>query len=150
MERVLAPGTAVIMTLEANLKTKHGVPAVAEAGSSGSIVFRTITDRVTWPARTRVHDQYRPRIRPRPARCAFLMQRLSKRKTLLSGASCAHDRVISTAATHMHAVSIVRILSTKSRSNADVGVGKVFGAVFGARFSALTRSAAGLRACFGA
>ena len=48
MERVLAPGTAVIMTLEANLKTKHGVPAVAEAGSSGSIVFRTITDRVAW------------------------------------------------------------------------------------------------------
>ena len=48
MERVLAPGTAVIMTLEANLKTKHGVPAVEEAGSSGSIVFRSITDRVAW------------------------------------------------------------------------------------------------------
>ena len=48
MERVLEPGTAVIMTLEANLMTKHGVPAVAEAGSSGSIVFRTITDRVPW------------------------------------------------------------------------------------------------------
>ncbi len=48
MERVLAPVTAVIMTLEANLKTKHGVPAVAEAGSSGSLVFRTITDRVAW------------------------------------------------------------------------------------------------------
>ncbi len=48
MERVLAPGTAVVMTLQVNLKTKHGVPAVAEAGSSGSIVFRTITDRVTW------------------------------------------------------------------------------------------------------
>ena len=30
------------------MKTKHGVPAVAEAGSSGSIVFRTITDRVAW------------------------------------------------------------------------------------------------------
>ena len=48
MERVLAPGTAIVMTLAANLKTKHGVPAVAEAGSSGSIVFRTITDRVAW------------------------------------------------------------------------------------------------------
>ena len=36
------------MTLEANLRTKHGVPAVDEAGSSGSIVFRTITDRVSW------------------------------------------------------------------------------------------------------
>ena len=48
MEHVLAPGTAVIMTLEANLATKHGVPAVEEAGSSGSIVFRTITDHVRW------------------------------------------------------------------------------------------------------
>ena len=48
MEEVLAPGTAVIMTLEANLKTKHGVPAVPEAGSSGSIVFRTISERVPW------------------------------------------------------------------------------------------------------
>ena len=48
MERVLEPGTAGIMTLEANLKTKHGVPAVDEAGSSGSIVFRSITDRVKW------------------------------------------------------------------------------------------------------
>jgi len=48
MERVLTPGTAVIMTLEANLASRHGVPAVAEAGSSGSVVFRTITDRVGW------------------------------------------------------------------------------------------------------
>jgi hypothetical protein len=39
---VLAPGTAVIMTLEANLTTKHRVPVVNEAGPSGSIVFRTI------------------------------------------------------------------------------------------------------------
>ena len=39
---VLAPGTAVIMTLEANLTTKHQVPVVNEAGPSGSIVFRTI------------------------------------------------------------------------------------------------------------
>jgi len=39
---VLAPGTAVVMTLEANLLTKHGVPVVKEAGPSGSIVFRTI------------------------------------------------------------------------------------------------------------
>ena len=45
MERVLAPGTAVVMTLEANCATKHGVPAVPEAGSSGSIVFRTIGAR---------------------------------------------------------------------------------------------------------
>ena len=40
--RVLLPGTAVIMTLEANLQTKHGVPVVQQAGPSGSIVFRTI------------------------------------------------------------------------------------------------------------
>ena len=45
--QVLAPGTAVIMTLEANLKTKHGVPVVAEAGASGSIVFRTIATKLT-------------------------------------------------------------------------------------------------------
>ena len=48
MDRVLPPGTAVIMTLEANLKTKHGVLAVAEAGPSGSLVLRTITERVKW------------------------------------------------------------------------------------------------------
>ena len=47
-ECVLPPGTTVIMTLEANLKTKHGVPAVAEAGPSGSVVLRTITERVEW------------------------------------------------------------------------------------------------------
>ena len=39
---VLAPGTAVIMTLEANKATMHRVPMVNEAGPSGSIVFRTI------------------------------------------------------------------------------------------------------------
>ena len=48
MERVLSPGTAVIMTLEANLATKHGVPAVEHAGSSGSVVMRTIDQRVAW------------------------------------------------------------------------------------------------------
>ena len=48
MERVLPPGTAVVMTLEANLATKHGVPAVAHAGSSGSVVLRTIHERVAW------------------------------------------------------------------------------------------------------
>ena len=48
MDRVLPPGTAVVMTLEANLVTKHGVPTVPEAGASGSIVFRTITERVGW------------------------------------------------------------------------------------------------------
>lgn len=45
--QVLEPGTAVIMTLEANLATKHGVPVVEECGSSGSVVFRTITTKIT-------------------------------------------------------------------------------------------------------
>ena len=48
MDRVLPPGTAVIMTLEANLATKHGVPAVSHAGPSGSVVLRTIDERVSW------------------------------------------------------------------------------------------------------
>ena len=43
----LQPGTAVIMSLEANLLTQHAVPPVPEAGPSGSIVFRTITRVVT-------------------------------------------------------------------------------------------------------
>ncbi len=42
------PGTAIIMTVEANLQTVHAVPAVQKAGASGSIVFRTITERITW------------------------------------------------------------------------------------------------------
>ena len=45
-DQVLIPGTAVIMTVEANLKTQHAVPEVDEAGPSGSIVLRNITDIV--------------------------------------------------------------------------------------------------------
>ena len=45
---ILEPGTAVIMTLEANLETQHGVPVVESCGSSGSVVFRTITKVVPW------------------------------------------------------------------------------------------------------
>ena len=44
--QVIKPGDALIMTLEANLKTKHEVPTCAEgeeAGDSGSIVFRSIS-----------------------------------------------------------------------------------------------------------
>ena len=44
---VLAPGTAVIMTMAANLATQHSVPEVENAGPSGSIVFRTITESFT-------------------------------------------------------------------------------------------------------
>jgi hypothetical protein len=47
--KVLQPGTAIIMTLEANLATKHGVPVVSECGPSGSIVFRTIATKVPLP-----------------------------------------------------------------------------------------------------
>lgn len=45
---VLAPGTAVVMTIDANLRTKHGVPVVDDEamGSSGSIVFRTIATMI--------------------------------------------------------------------------------------------------------
>ena len=45
--QVLAPGTAVMMTLKANLATQHSVPEVPHAGQSGSIVFRTITESFT-------------------------------------------------------------------------------------------------------
>ena len=51
-DEVVPPGTAIVMTLEANLRTQHAAPAVDHAGPSGSIVFRTITERVsTEPAR---------------------------------------------------------------------------------------------------
>ena len=45
-DQVVPPGSAIIMTLEANLLTQHAVPAVPEAGPSGSLVFRTITERL--------------------------------------------------------------------------------------------------------
>ena len=45
-DEVLEPGTAVIMTLEANLRTQHGVPEVSDSGPSGSLVFRTISEVV--------------------------------------------------------------------------------------------------------
>lgn len=47
-EQVLPPGTGVVMTLEANLQTKHSVPACDTSGNSGSIVARTIVDEVAW------------------------------------------------------------------------------------------------------
>ena len=58
---VLAPGTAVIMTLEANLRTKHSVPELGSAGSSGpsgSLVARTITEDFSW---TEVEKELRSR-----------------------------------------------------------------------------------------
>jgi len=60
--RVLAPGTAVIMTVKANLLTKHGVPVVEESGPSGSIVFRTIKtlvplDKASKELRKRARDE---------------------------------------------------------------------------------------------
>jgi hypothetical protein len=48
-DQTVAPGTAIIMTLEANLLTKHAVPeCVDECGLSGSIVLRSISEHVTW------------------------------------------------------------------------------------------------------
>ena len=40
--QVLAPGTAIVMSVAANLATEHSVPACEGAGPSGSIAFRTI------------------------------------------------------------------------------------------------------------
>jgi hypothetical protein len=47
---VVAPGDAIVMTLEANLLTKHEVPIMADevVGDSGSIVFRTISSVVPY------------------------------------------------------------------------------------------------------
>lgn len=56
----VAPGSAIIMTMEANLKTQHAVPPVEEAGPSGSIVFRTITKTVSM-AETAKELRKRPR-----------------------------------------------------------------------------------------
>ena len=40
--QVLDPGTAIVMSVAANLETQHSVPACEIAGPSGSISFRTI------------------------------------------------------------------------------------------------------------
>lgn len=42
--QVVAPGDALVMTLEANLRTKHEVPEGGGEGDSGSVVFRTLHD----------------------------------------------------------------------------------------------------------
>lgn len=47
---IVEPGTAIIMTLEANLQTIHAVPQMEKCGNSGSIVLRTITEVVEWEA----------------------------------------------------------------------------------------------------
>lgn len=48
---VVEPGDAVIMTMAANLATKHGVPILQQpTGASCSIVMRTITQSVPWKA----------------------------------------------------------------------------------------------------
>lgn len=45
-DQVVAPGSAIIMTLEADLLTQHGGPAGPGAAPTGSLVFWTITERV--------------------------------------------------------------------------------------------------------
>ena len=48
---VVPPGDAVLMSMKANLKTKHGVPILKQpTGVSGSIVLRSIRERVEWDA----------------------------------------------------------------------------------------------------
>lgn len=44
---VVAPGTLLLMTADANLATQHGVPTVDDVGLSGSIVWRNVTKLVT-------------------------------------------------------------------------------------------------------
>ena len=61
-DEVVPPGTAIEMTLEANLRTQQAVPAVDHAGPSGSIVFRTVTERVsTEPARKKARKMWATR-----------------------------------------------------------------------------------------
>ena len=44
---VVPPGDAVLMSMKANLATKHGVPILKQpTGVSGSIVLRSIRERV--------------------------------------------------------------------------------------------------------
>jgi hypothetical protein len=63
-DKRLEPGTAVIMPLETNLATKNAVPAVSADdfdGPSGSIVFRSISTRVSHAAlkKTLSHATYK-------------------------------------------------------------------------------------------
>ena len=63
LDQTLAPGAAVIMTLEANLKTQRGVPVVDEAGPSGSLVFRTITERIALKRKAQANPRVAKRSR---------------------------------------------------------------------------------------
>jgi hypothetical protein len=48
-DKVLEPGTAVIVGIDANSKIKHDVPSVDDdVGVSGSIVGRAIAEKITW------------------------------------------------------------------------------------------------------
>ena len=47
---ILQPGTAVIVGYDANQQTKHAVPVEPFAQASGSLVFRSISTRIPWPA----------------------------------------------------------------------------------------------------
>ena len=58
--KVLPPGTLLLMTVEANLKTVHSVPEVSDCGPSGSIVLRTITNRVNVGALVRQLEEHGP------------------------------------------------------------------------------------------
>ena len=61
--KVLQPGTAVIVGYDANLKVKHGVPAAgADCGPSGSIVGRYITTELEWSKVIRMSQRKSPRL----------------------------------------------------------------------------------------
>ena len=56
-DEVAEPGTAIIMTVKDNLRTQHGVSETQDSFSSGSLVFRTITDIVP-PGTKKVVKKY--------------------------------------------------------------------------------------------
>ena len=48
-DKVIQPGTAIIVGMDANTKIKHGVPRTENVdGPSGSIVGRAILTKVPW------------------------------------------------------------------------------------------------------
>lgn len=57
--QILAPGTAVVMTLEANLATQHAVPEVESAGPSGSVASPLCHHRLASAAEP-AHAPYYP------------------------------------------------------------------------------------------
>jgi|UniRef100_A0A7S3ATG8 hypothetical protein len=75
---VVPAGWAIVMTLEANLQTKHEVPMVKDGGigNSGSLVWRTISDvRTAQQVNKLVEASRRQKKRMRDAKGTRLRQR---------------------------------------------------------------------------